>query len=194
MKTKIYAPKGKARTEQSYPLNSKILNPGSPDRDTALMTSWARKLPRVEQVITLIALQIVGKLCKSKRDRKDSSILLFFNIFIVINLRIFLSSSVGIKHLFSWSKNALNILLLTYVFDNGKCLDTILSHDFWNICSTDGNVIVFVILSFGGSFLYLKSEPKSEINQPSKPKVPEIKLIDWGEFWRHALFIRIASA
>lgn len=38
----FYAPKGNARTEQSLPLNSNTLKPGTPDMDTPLITSCAR--------------------------------------------------------------------------------------------------------------------------------------------------------
>jgi hypothetical protein len=35
----FYAPKGNARTEQSFPLNSNTLKPGTPDMETPLITS-----------------------------------------------------------------------------------------------------------------------------------------------------------
>lgn len=138
--------------------------------------------------------QIDGNRSSSNFAINDSSTLFDAISFAAISLSVFKSASDCTGSLFSSVINSRKTRLFTYVVESGKKREIEAPQDWLKTFCKEGKVTFKIFLSFGGSPLCRKSTPKSEINQPSMPNVPDRKKTVWGLFWRQILLILSASA
>lgn len=147
----------------------------------------------MEHAIEFTDVQIEGNRSSSNFAKKASSTLFDANFFTAISLIVFKSAADCEGDLFSEVMNSRKIRLFTYVVERGKKREIEAPHDWLNTLWREGKETFRIFLSFGGSPLCWKSTPKSEINQPSIPNVPDRKNTVWGLFWRQILLILNAS-
>ena len=147
----------------------------------------------MEQDSAFTAPQIDGNLSSSSLARKVSSTPLDVSSSAAISLSDWMSSPAETGKLPCRVTKVRRILLFTYVVERGKKRVIEAPHRWLNTSFNDGKVICRIFLSFGGSPLCWKLTPKSAINHPSRPNVPERKNTVWGSFLRQMSLVLNAS-